>query len=180
MLREIEDLSRLGSWPQVCSRFGELIGLTGPAAPAVVRRAMADQRYAFYLLLTRDVPDMQRRLLEDPRNSEYEVAEKSTPELVGTAAKALARWTAAGLRSVDEEVFERRWASCQACPMLAEAPDRIVYKGLTMLTKDRRVCSACGCVAISKARVPTEHCPVTDPADPTRNRWGEPVAPATA
>jgi hypothetical protein len=178
MLPEIEDLKQLRSWPQVCARFGELIGLDGPAPPAVVRRALSDQRYAFYLLLTRDAPRLRLRLLEDPRNREYETAGKSTPELVGRAAKALARWTVAGLQTVDDETFQRRWASCQACPLLVEAPDRIVYKGLAILAKNRWVCSVCGCVAVTKARISTEQCPVTDPADSSRTRWGEPTVPA--
>jgi hypothetical protein len=173
MLQEIDDLRQLESWPGVCARLGDLIGLDGPVPSAVARRALTDERYAFYLMFTRDAPQLRARLLEDPRNRDYESAGESTAELVGRAAKAIARWTATGLRRVDDETFQRRWTSCQACPLLVEAPDRIVYKGLTMLTGDRRVCSACGCVAIAKARIPTEQCPVADPQDPSLNRWGE-------
>jgi hypothetical protein len=174
MLTAIDDLRKLENWPEVCARFGELIGLDGPAPPAVARRALVDERYAFYLLLTRDAPQLRLRLLEDPRNRDYEPAGDSTAELAGRAAKAMARWTATGLKRVDDETFQRRWASCQACPMLVKPPDRLVYKGLTVLTGDRRVCSACGCMATAKARIPTEHCPVADPDDPSLNRWGEP------
>jgi hypothetical protein len=179
MLDAIEDLRKLDSWPEVCARVGELIGLDGPAPQAVARRALTDERYAFYLMFTKGAPTLRARLLEDPRNTEYEPVGDSTLELAGRAAKAMARWTTAGLKSVDEETFQRRWGSCQACPLLVNAPDKIIYKGLAVLTGDRRVCSACGCVAVTKARVPTEHCPVADPGDPSRDRWGEPREPGT-
>jgi hypothetical protein len=177
MLQSIEQLDRSGSWQDVCARFGELINLEGPAPGPVVRRAFADERYAFYLLLTRDAPGLRRALLEDPRNDAYadtDASQGSQLELVGRAAKALARWSTSGFTQVDEATFERRWAACQACPRLVEAPDRVVYKGMTILAGDRRVCSACGCVARAKARIPTEHCPVADPSDASRDRWGEP------
>src|SRR5262249_72531 len=109
-----------------------------------------------------------------PRNQDYEPAGDSTAELAGRAAKAMARWTAGGLKRVDDETFQRRWASCQACPLLVKPPDRIIYKGLAVLTGDRQVCSACGCVAAAEGRIRSEHCPVADPEDPSRDRWGEP------
>lgn len=166
----LDELSRIERWDDVRARLGEMANLGGPAPAAVTRRVLEDKTFAFYLLFTRDAPSLQRRLLEDPRNAAYERAEQeiSTAALVGSAVKAFARWGGSGFRRLDPAAFAQRWETCLACPKLVEAPDRVIYSGLTILTGDRRVCSACGCVAEKKAQIPTESCPL--------GKWPEPVA----
>jgi hypothetical protein len=159
LLRELEGVER---WDDVRGRLGELAGLDGPAPPAVARRALGDSRFAFYLLFTKDAPELQRRLLDDPANAAWarEDEDASAATLVGNAAKALARWGAGGFRRVDDATLQARLATCDACPSLRQAPERRVYQGLTLLTGDRRVCSACGCGLTTKAKLPAERCPL--------------------
>lgn len=176
MSNELQDIARSGSWEDVCSRLGEYLHLDGPAPAAVVRRALDDPQYAFYLMFTREAPSLQTALLHDPRNAPYadRPPEKSQRELIGSAFRALARWTASGFKTAPKEVVERRWAACLACPNLVERPDRVLYNGMTILAADSRVCSLCGCVAAAKVKLPTEACPAADPANPALTRWGEP------
>lgn len=128
-----------------------------------------------------DPPDVTAAPIDapeaEPDAPDAPAVEHSSVRLVAGAARALARWGAAGLVRTSPEVFERRWSACQGCELLVSPPDRMVYKLVSLGSKsDPRVCSACGCVAQRKARVPTEHCPRADPADPSRDRWGEPRA----
>jgi hypothetical protein len=158
----IEKLKQIQHWDEIRARLGELANLGGPAPASVTRRALEDKPYGFYLLFARESPTLKRALLEDPRNAAYERAAEETPSasLVGTAVKAFARWGASGFKRLDPTAYDARWQTCLACPNLAKAPDRLIYNGLTILTGDNRVCSACGCVAAKKAAIPTERCPL--------------------
>jgi hypothetical protein len=179
MPNELQEIARSGSWEEVCSRLGDYLNLDGPAPEAAVRRALDDPQYAFYLMFTREAPSLRTALLADPRNARYAdppPAEKSQRELIGSAFRALARWTASGFKTAPKEVVDRRWAACLACPHLVERPDRVLYNGMTILSGDSRVCSLCGCVAAAKGKLPTESCPAADPANPALTRWGEPRA----
>jgi len=170
----LQELQGVERWDEVRGRLGELASLDGPAPAAVARRAMADPRFAFYLLFTRGAPDLQRPLLEDPRNAEWarEEEDASALALAGKAAKALARWGAGGFRTVDEATRRARLDTCAGCPSLGEAPERSVYAGLTLLAGDRRVCSACGCGVARKATLATESCPL--------GKWEQLAAAASA
>jgi hypothetical protein len=156
------DLKQMDSWDDVRAGLGELANLGGPASSPVTRRALEDPRFAFYLLLTRDAPDHQRRLLDDPRNVAWVRADEDAParQLIGAAAKALVRWGAGGFRTVSDDTYQARLATCGACPQLTLAPERAIYEGLTLLSGDRRVCSACGCGVAAKAKLPDERCPL--------------------
>jgi hypothetical protein len=94
--------------------------------------------------------------------------------LAARAGTALARWGSGGFRKVAPEVFAARFGACQACDHLVDPPDRVAYRVRLRQASDPRVCAACGCVASRKAALPTEHCPLPDPDDPTRTRWGDP------
>lgn len=158
-LQELQGLERLH---EVRGRLGELAGLGGPAPAPVARRALDDSRFAFYLLFTRDAPDLQRRLLNDPQNAEWARQDEDAPalSLAAGAARALARWGASGFRTVDDATRQARLDTCAACPSLGQAPERSVYQGLTLLSGDRRVCRACGCGLARKATLATERCPL--------------------
>jgi hypothetical protein len=173
---------------QLCAALGAALGLDEPVPIAVMRRAIVDKTFAFYLKNCRGNPRLLEVLFADPRNERYAgeepAGEQPVPPDTGTrssvalawqAGQAAARWGAAGFARVAPEVFEARFDACRQCEYLVEPPDRIVYKVRLRKESDPRVCAACGCVASRKAALPTESCPVADRTDPSLNRWGEPL-----
>jgi tetratricopeptide (TPR) repeat protein len=60
-----------------------------------------------------------------------------------TAAKALTKHVASGLKTVSPEVYQRRLKTCGSCEH---------FTGVR--------CRVCGCFAQIKARLPNEHCPL--------------------
>ena len=194
----LNNLTAAGSMPEIRRRFAEFLGLEEPLPDLVIHRALAERPFLHHLIICRGSPRFLQILIQDPKNAQYshppatvtETTTSSTPlsddavdrdasgnwRLVAKAAGALARWGAAGIARVEPEVFERRWSACLACPHLVSPPELMVYKlsgALSARQTDRRVCSACGCVAQRKAKLPTEHCPRPDPAQSGLNRWGE-------
>jgi hypothetical protein len=172
-------------WEQAREAVGRVLGLATPVPAAALRRAMVEDAYCQALLAAPSNPARAQQLVNDPRNGPFTLPgdgvdaagasthSDSTSRLMIKAGAALTRWAASGFATVDQETFERRWGACTVCPELVEAPDSWVYK-VTMSSKsDSRICGACGCVAIRKARVASERCPRPDPARPGLNRWGE-------
>jgi hypothetical protein len=185
----LSGLDASASMDEVRAHLGAMLHLDGPVDEAVARRALDDERYAHYLVVTRENPRLLRTIL-DAATQELPPASgvdaptspalpasppRSTAQLLGSAATALARWGGAGFIHVDAETYERRWSACLACSNLVEPPPTVVYKLASgVLQGDRRVCAACGCLASRKARLPTESCPESDLGDPSLTRWGEP------
>jgi hypothetical protein len=100
--------------------------------------------------------------------------------LLAKATGAFARWARQGFTRVEPEEFDRRYAACLACPHLTEPSDAAVYKVAGPRTgDDRRICDACGCFVVPKARRTSEHCPVADPSRPGLNRWGQEMPAAS-
>lgn len=201
MTDTIPDLGQIDDLGQARRRLGELINLDGPASAAITRRAMADERFAFYLLFTKDSPELQRQLLEDPRNRDFDGAsgdgasgdapdapsaqatvrgaDQGSLALAGKAAKALYNWGKAGFAAADEETIERRWAACRACAFMTDPPETMMYQGVKLLSgRGTKICGSCGCLINKKVATPTERCPEQDPDDPTRSRWGDAWAAA--
>lgn len=202
----LENLTAAGSMPEVRQRFAQFLGLDDPLPDPVIHRALSDRPFLHNLIVSRGSPQFLRVLISDPKNAAFpeppaSAAELEVPggaaeggeapthpraedlpgsfRLAARAAGALARWGAAGIVRVESEVFEQRWSTCQACPHLVEPPKRMAYRiseSLAPRQADPRVCSACGCVAQRKARLPTERCPRADPAQPGLNRWGQALA----
>ncbi|MEG8232636.1 hypothetical protein [Pseudomonas orientalis] len=154
-----------------CQAFGAFLGLDEAVQPVVLRAALADPVYARKLVGSRGSTETIRYLLERAPAVTDTPAEYSDTELVASAVKAIARWAAAGLKRVDEKVYARRIAACQACEHLQAPPRRLIYGLLS--SDDGRVCGLCGCVASKKALLPTESCPAMDLATPGFTRWGE-------
>jgi hypothetical protein len=191
MIPELQQLSESTSWEEIRSGFGRFLGVDAPLTDAVIRRAMADDRFAHYLLITRGQPATMRMLLEDPSNAQYAGPDASsasdpalvdvdpTPQtsqgsvaLIAKATGAFARWARQGFTRVEPEEFDRRYAACQACPHLTDPSDAAVYK-IAAPRDDRRICGACGCFVVWKARRTSERCPAADPSRPDVNRWGQ-------
>jgi hypothetical protein len=184
------DVGNDQSWDELRAEFGEQLGLADPVPGAVLRRAMVDKAFAHRLLVSRGSPAFLAALIEDPVNRRYEIVDAasaaahdaSTPgnaELARRAATAVMTWGKAGFTHVGDDVFEARLAACEACPQLRDPPDRLAYKIRARRNADMRVCGLCGCVVARKARMATETCPGADPADPSRNRWGQEIAEAS-
>ncbi|NNB93037.1 hypothetical protein HI113_03815 [Corallococcus exiguus] len=179
MLEAIEELRGASSEQELSARFGQFLGLSGGVPLPTLRRAIIDDRFALHLILSRNQPRALKMLFRDPRNTQYENTEApeqhSNLELLWKAGKAIAKWGATGFEKIDPKLFEDRFSACQGCEKLVEPPNRVLYKVKLSGASDQRICSACGCVAARKARVPTERCPVADPTKPGLNRWGQPL-----
>jgi hypothetical protein len=173
-----------GTWSDQRADLGRLLGLGGPVPDAVLRRAVAEQRFAYYLLSFRGRPDMLDRFFADPATLAYgvagsarSVARQRNGELVRSAATALARWAKSGFIRASPEVYERRLAACLGCDQLSLPAQSLLSRIAAPGPADRaagRACGACGCPVTRKASLASESCPLPDPGDPAHSRWGEP------
>jgi len=167
-----------GSWQSMCEELGAFLNLDQPVSSAVLNRALNDDKFAHYLIVARENQTLLKVLLDDPKNSDYEpdLSEKkfSNTQLAKKALGSLAKWGKQGFKRIDKETFERRWSACTICPYLDDPPEQLMYR-LARIKKgpENKICTACGCVALRKAKIPHEFCPQQDPADPLKNRWGQ-------
>jgi len=167
---------------EACSKFGELLGLDAPVAPGILYAAIDDEDYARNLLLSRRNSEMLSFLLRQapPAPAIAPVAVEAAPvkhsnlELIGKATKALVNWGRSGFSTVEDTVYEKRLAACEACDQLNAPPDTLLYKISLKRGEDKRTCKSCGCVVSRKARLTSDTCPLEDAANPALNRWGEP------
>jgi hypothetical protein len=140
---------------------------------------LADDKFAFYLIMAKDNPELKEQLLHDPRNKEYEekteTKEFTNRELFAKASGALVKWAKAGFTEVDKLVYNKRIAACAVCPHLRKPSAKAVYLVSKLAGGKQAVCGLCGCVASRKAKLPSETCPAKDPLNPEINRWGEPI-----
>jgi hypothetical protein len=176
------------SWDEAQSDFADILGVDRELPPAVLRRAMLDSNFAHRLLVSRRAPGFLNALIEDPANARFsppdfpmpdvpagEAASASNVELLGRAARSLAKWAAAGFTHADEATRSRRLAACQACPHAVREPQQFAYRLAGGGSRDTGVCGLCGCPVARKARMSTEACPAADPEQPGLTRWGEPM-----
>lgn len=172
-------LQELNNWNEIQIKFGEIINVKGTVPVSVINRAFADDRFAFYLVLTKDSPDLQKQLFEDSKNREFEEKKFeeifSNKKILAKASGALFKWAKAGFTQVDDATFERRMAACKSCPHLKQPPAKTVYKISKLTGGDQSVCGLCSCVVSRKAKLPTESCPAIHPENSSLNRWGEPL-----
>lgn len=189
------------NWAEQRAELGRLLGLAGPVPDAVLRRALAEQVFVYHLFASAGRPEMLERFFQAPATLAYAEpttspaaspaeqasaptagqagqADQGNLDLARTATKALAKWATSGFRRADPQVYERRLAACLGCDQLAEPPRSVLAKIAAPGAGDRAdgmVCGACGCFVTRKAGLATESCPLPDPADPARTRWGDPV-----
>jgi hypothetical protein len=195
MTSSFDALRNASSLSEARVAFGDFLGLDAPVPTAALNRAFADQYYRHTLLLHRNRPEMLRLLLDQSGNAAFEeggplsdpepaptasaVAEPavvlSNGQLAAKTGKALFDWAMTGFAVLDQEAFEARFSACERCDRLSEPPETLAYALTRTKRSDPRVCGACGCTAARKARLASEQCPLTDPANPALTRWGEPV-----
>ncbi|MDB9527336.1 hypothetical protein PN498_15150 [Oscillatoria sp. CS-180] len=168
-------------------KLGEILKLKGPATRAVTLRVLADSAFAERLISVRNFPDWRDRLLDDPVNLAFEPTDQSlgegegdthsvtsTVSVIKKSSAALLQWGAAGFQKTKPEIAERRKAACLSCDQLTEPPNSFPYQiARAFADSDRRICAACGCVVSKKILMATERCPLVDPENPNRSRWGD-------
>lgn len=179
MIDIIKDVQSLGSWNEMREALGKLLGTDGPVSSAVLARTLEDDHFASHLLISRFDKDLQALFLNDKNNKKYELIEEAPKRtniaLTGKAAKALMEWGKSGLQIASKELYEKRLRICEKCEFIKDPPDQLVYKVKLKRESDPRICGACGCGVSRKAWLPTETCPVTNPANKGFNLWGEPL-----
>ncbi len=164
------------------------LGTDAPISDQVLAALLISPRYAHKLGSLRDHPQAVAHLLAHPPEVPLDVLDDlgrdhkpaESPGDGNLAAKAGAsalRWIGEGLKLAEGPVRERRWAACMACPHLADPPARLTYRLARAITRDKKICSLCGCNVRIKGRFPHERCPDPDPANPARSRWGEGFSP---
>lgn len=179
MIDTLKDIRSIGSWNEMREALGKLLGTEGPVSSSVLARALEDDHFASQLFISRFDKDLLDLYLNDKKNKEYELIgdapKRSNMELTGKAAKALLQWGKSGLQITSKELYEKRISICEKCEFIKDPPDQLAYKVKLKSESDQRVCGACGCGVSRKAWLPTETCPVADPANKGLNLWGEPV-----
>lgn len=161
-----------------CEELGRVLGLEAPVSREVLQAAVADSGYASNLLVARGQPRFLNVLLARPPRPQ--LAMPSLRDLAVSAAASLSRWACTGFSTVSEECYAARLNACAACPNLSAPPEQRqwLYTLAGASPGQRAVCSKCGCVVTTKARLTHETCPDPDPANRSVNRWNEPH-PAT-
>jgi len=165
------------SYASVAKRMSELLGTSEPPSEKVMTAALADPLYAHHLLTCKGNHLFLRVLLDNPPDVGAEPV-RSNATLVAMAAKALFHWARTGFATVDDDIFEKRINACHACPDLAAPTNQLVYRAIEYAStdEDNRICRACGCIAVKKARLPFENCPLPDSENGVVSRWGEPFS----
>lgn len=169
------------SWDQVRKEFSEMLEMDGLVPENVLKRAIADEKFASYLISMKGKPNYLDMMFKDPKNKAYDdqpAAKQNLTNLglVKKAAGAMLNWAKSGFKTVDAATFEKRFSTCKGCEHFAEAPDLAMYKVTIVKDLDSRICSLCGCVASRKAKLASENCPAQDAANPSLSKWQEPIA----
>lgn len=186
MIQELLEIEPTDTFPEMCSRLGNVLGIDEPVPENVLHRALADQDFANNLITCRNSPEFLKLLINDSRNANYMPPETpvqtvNNKELIQNASKALLRWGKAGFSVVDDATLERRENSCLSCPNLS-APEKMLQKLVGQKTgtvigrrTGKQICRLCGCNASKKIRIPTESCPARHPTKNGFTRWDEPI-----
>ncbi|GAA3218695.1 hypothetical protein [Actinocorallia longicatena] len=180
MLRDVRDAVTPQRAAELLARW---LGTDLPVSEQALVAALVHPGYQRRLSAARCHRDAVAWLLDRPpelppsaahmAGLERDVPQHSTAQLLKRASVAMTRWSASGFTAVDEATRARRWAACEACPHLVDVEPTGLYRLSAALRAPSQVCSACGCTAAAKVRLPSESCPVADPADPERTRWGD-------
>lgn len=168
----VRDRGEAASWQEQRAELGRLLELGEPVPDAVLRRALAEQRFYYYLISFRGRPDMLKRFFRAPATLAYQdaggvaqarqqtsrspaaaaarrsdataVAPQRAGELIGSASAALARWTRSGFARPTQEVYERRLAACLGCDQLSLPPPSLLSRIAGPGPADRAAGRVCG------------------------------------
>lgn len=134
----------------------------------LLQKIATDSLFLHHLILCKDDPELQDILLRETavivETSESAKVAGSTPELIGRAGIALARWIASGFERVSEDKYVRRMEACNSCEHLSASPDKAIYRLMGGVPEIKAICGLCGCDVRRKAWPVTENCP--------DGRWG--------
>jgi hypothetical protein len=160
-----------------CRELGELLGLSAPVPPAVLRAAVHDSTYAQNLLISRGEKRFLDRLIAHPPVIAGEDDGPNLLTLATNAAISLGLWARTGFSTVSDDRYAARLDACAACPHLRQPPEqrRLLYAVAGAKPNERSMCGKCGCLVAAKARRPRDTCPDPHPERPGINRWGEPI-----
>jgi hypothetical protein len=170
------------TWDEMRKEFAAMLGWEEPLPPHVFQKAMADEKYAQYLLSARNNPRYLRILFGLPPDTQPPAQPPprqqplSNRQLITNAATALLRWSTTGFSLVDQPTYATRTGACTGCSHLQQHPDTLLYK-FRLSRQDTRICGICGCVASLKARLSSESCPMEDPENPGFTFWKEAIKP---
>lgn len=170
--------------------LGKMINLGQPASESVTRRALVDRHYAFYLNFTKDIPELQKKLLQDPKNQAFKAGNHdnfesqahskeaeiklNNTQLVRKATKSFMAWGKTGFKVAEQSLIDKRLAACERCESFTDSPKTLIYQGLKVITgKYEKICSECGCLVSKKVMLPSERCPKQNPLQPNLSLWGE-------
>jgi hypothetical protein len=170
----LAEIKTLDNWEDVRHHVGELINFDGELPDAVINRVLTDEKFALYLVMTKDSPKLQYQLLYNTTLQTKEEKAPSNTDLLIKASGSLFKWAKAGFTQISEVAYEKRINACHSCPNLKEPAKKAVYLASKLAGGEQSVCGLCGCVAARKAKLPTESCPAQDPVNPSFSRWGEP------
>jgi hypothetical protein len=180
MLLIMEDPQLSGNIKEQPTQSSVILGLGQRISDQVYHAAVADSAYADQLLQNRDKPEQLQQLLENPshKNSESSAA-ISTPGLIKAAANSLLKWGKTSFTTVTDEIYHNRIGACKTCPHFINPPEdkSLLYKIAGADVHAKSICSKCGCVIKTKARLSNDTCPDADVNKPGFNRWGELVVP---
>ena len=113
MLNALMEIKNAASWEDLCDKFGNYLGLDGPAPVAVLRRTAKDRNFARYLISSRNRSDMLEVLLKDPRNKDFERPDgeefTADAEVFSQTALSVYKWSKAGFVDPAAQEYNRRY-----------------------------------------------------------------------
>jgi len=147
---------------------------------SVAMRAFNESAYCYHLIASRTNP-LWLSLLFSQASSAVQVIPSQVQLPISSSVtnfvSSIIHWASDGFKTVNHTTFLKRWTACQECPSLVDPPKHFLYhlgrKIMGAKNGDHRVCSACGCLAYSKAKITTESCPMAHPSHPQITRWFE-------
>ncbi len=170
-----------GSVEDIRIHLKEWLSVSDSISDQVLAAAIISDRYFHKLNTCRRYPEALNHLLRNPPKVPVNSLGNLQPEisnrqLVNKASRSIAKWACGGMKQVDEEVREKRLRACAECLYVKDASTgKAVQKILGAITKNKLICSICGCNVRVKGRFPHETCPVCHPVWEGYTRWGEPI-----
>ncbi|QBF31181.1 hypothetical protein [Thalassococcus sp. S3] len=179
----VETLGR-GSPNDMRGRLKDWLGVADvEISDQALAAIVGSTRFAQKLTVVRDHPDAVRHLLANPPRapqsalahlSDPNTAPRAKPAKPHSVGRSALKWVRDGMKRVDDETRERRWAACMACPHLRDGATSPLHKATAAIVNSAKVCGLCGCNVRAKGGLPHERCPDDHPETQGLSRWSEP------